>query len=999
MLHNRVNRAFPYEFRLMVSFGAVVLLLALFATGVAANLFHRSQANEENRLCGAISLLVSQSLAQGGTNPLQVQRIAVALLTRVPELAYVSVESRQGVVLAHSDPARVGLRNEGGAAATSIFGDAVGVTELTERLWAGRVVKEAVVPYQGRAYGGESGIVRVGVHVDATRAEQRANLMKILLFVSLLTLAAIAAVIFLGRFFGGATARLAGQLRGIFDNTPVPLAIVNDRGRLLLQSAGFDALLGTAVPGQDHSSGSEALGGSLGPRLEDMLPEPVRRLLAEDEAQGKGAGVRTERELNFSLPDGEHCWHYLRFPIAVSNTGEVLQSCVFIRDISEAKASETRIRAILNRLRSITDTAPVVIYEIEESLDHELGNRFTFVSEKVQELLGISSEQMVADPYAFFSLVHKEDQAGLLAASDEAADTNSEFCHEFRVVLPNSPVKWVRGSSRISELKHGRHTWSGYLMDITDSKLSALALMENEQKFRTIFNNCPLGVFRTTYSGRFVEVNATLARMLGYESPAELMDHVSDVGTDLYYEPVFKQRLRQSLLANPAGARVEVEFKRRDGTRFFGAINASLSFSTAGEPEFLEGTIEDVNERKRSEERLRQSEEKFSRLFRLSPDSISLADLDTGELLDVNETFLRMSGFTREEVIGRTTKDIGIYADDESRKRLSALLLRDGHVVNFETEARYKDGSRALCLLSSQVIDLSDKRYRLTIVRDITTLRRMQEMMVQTEKMISVGGIAAGIAHEINNPLGIVLQAAQTLLQRTNPDFKKNQEAAAAIGLDMELLRQYFVARNLGAFIDDIMAAAVRASAIIRHMLDFSRKSESHRTVCDLPGIIDKAVELAGSDYDLKKSYDFRKIRIVRDYADDLPRVNCTETEMEQVMLNILRNAAQAMASAMPAIEAPAITIVVRATDEGVRIQISDNGPGMNPEVRRRVFEPFYTTKAPGVGTGLGLSVSYYIITQGHGGNMLVESRQDEGASFIITLPTEEALATRARRE
>jgi len=265
--------------------------------------------------------------------------------------------------------------------------------------------------------------------------------------------------------------------------------------------------------------------------------------------------------------------------------------------------------------------------------------------------------------------------------------------------------------------------------------------------------------------------------------------------------------------------------------------------------------------------------------------------------------------------------------------------------------------------------------------------------------MISVGGIAAGIAHEINNPLGIVLQAAQTLLQRTNPDFKKNQEAAAAIGLDMELLRQYFVARNLGAFIDDIMAAAVRASAIIRHMLDFSRKSESHRTVCDLPGIIDKAVELAGSDYDLKKSYDFRKIRIVRDYADDLPRVNCTETEMEQVMLNILRNAAQAMASAMPAIEAPAITIVVRATDEGVRIQISDNGPGMNPEVRRRVFEPFYTTKAPGVGTGLGLSVSYYIITQGHGGNMLVESRQDEGASFIITLPTEEALATRARRE
>jgi len=250
-----------------------------------------------------------------------------------------------------------------------------------------------------------------------------------------------------------------------------------------------------------------------------------------------------------------------------------------------------------------------------------------------------------------------------------------------------------------------------------------------------------------------------------------------------------------------------------------------------------------------------------------------------------------------------------------------------------------------------------------------------------------VGGIAAGIAHEINNPLGIVLQAAQNLIQRTNPQFKKNLEVAGAIGLDMTHMTEYFRQRKLDAFIEDIMAASVRASGIIRHMLDFSRKSESRRAVCDLAGIIDKAIELAGSDYDLKKSYDFRKIRIVRDYADELPTLHCTETEIEQVMLNLLRNAAQAMASARPPVGQPQIDIQVRAEDGYAFIVLTDNGPGMTPEVRRRIFEPFYTTKAPGVGTGLGLSVSYFIITKGHGGIMHVDSRPGEGTTFTIELP------------
>ena len=261
------------------------------------------------------------------------------------------------------------------------------------------------------------------------------------------------------------------------------------------------------------------------------------------------------------------------------------------------------------------------------------------------------------------------------------------------------------------------------------------------------------------------------------------------------------------------------------------------------------------------------------------------------------------------------------------------------------------------------------------------------ELMIQSEKMISVGGIAAGVAHEINNPLGIIMVSSQNLVQRSRPDFPKNIEAAQGIGLDMDLFDRYMRIRGLYDFIRNIQDASVRAADIIRHMLDFSRRSESKRSLCDLRAVIERAMLLADKDYDLKKSYDFKRIEIVWECADNFPAVRCTETEIEQVFLNLLRNAAQAMASARPEVVRPRIVVRMKTEADHVVLEVEDNGPGMPPEVQRRAFEPFFTTKPPGVGTGLGLSVSYFIITRGHDGRMRLESRPGEGTRFIIELP------------
>lgn len=273
------------------------------------------------------------------------------------------------------------------------------------------------------------------------------------------------------------------------------------------------------------------------------------------------------------------------------------------------------------------------------------------------------------------------------------------------------------------------------------------------------------------------------------------------------------------------------------------------------------------------------------------------------------------------------------------------------------------------------------------VIEDVTERARIQDMMIQTEKMLSVGGLAAGMAHEINNPLASVLQAAQVIARRLDPSLPANASAAGELGLDLDSVRAYMEARGIYSFLRGIEEAGGRAARIVRNMLGFSRKSAGEYAQCDLAQLLDKTVELAGGDYDLKKQYDFKRIEILKEYDPGLAPVECQATEIEQVLFNIVKNAAQAL-SELPK-EGPRPRIVLRTfSRRGMAVvEIEDNGPGMPEETRKRIFEPFYTTKAVGVGTGLGLSVAYFIINENHKGSISVESAPGRGALFRVSLP------------
>ena len=271
-------------------------------------------------------------------------------------------------------------------------------------------------------------------------------------------------------------------------------------------------------------------------------------------------------------------------------------------------------------------------------------------------------------------------------------------------------------------------------------------------------------------------------------------------------------------------------------------------------------------------------------------------------------------------------------------------------------------------------------------IDDITERINMEEIMVQSEKMLSVGSLAAGMAHEINNPLGAILHNAQNIRRRLSPELERNREAAEETGVLLEAVNRYLQRREIPQLLDGIQQAGSRAAKIVTHMLSFSRRSNRQLADCQLSVLIDQAIEIAGNDFALIEGFDFRAVRIVREFDAQLGPVPCIGNELEQVLLNLLKNAAQAIHQ-KPQRGDGQITLRTRLNPPWAEIQVEDNGIGIPEHVRKRIFEPFFTTKEVGQGTGLGLSVSYFIITNNHKGQMEVQSKPDQGTCFTLRLP------------
>lgn len=415
---------------------------------------------------------------------------------------------------------------------------------------------------------------------------------------------------------------------------------------------------------------------------------------------------------------------------------------------------------------------------------------------------------------------------------------------------------------------------------------------------------------------------------------------------------------------------------------------AELTFDEHGHCLGGIGFVQDITERKHADEEIRQLRNYLANIIDSMPSILIGVDADC-MVTQWNRAAERATGLTANVAIGQAVFHVFPRLPvtiEKVRKAITTRTLFTAHRQgrNEGGETRFEDVT---------VYPLIANGVEGAVIRvdDVTDRVRIDEMMVQSEKMLSVGGLAAGMAHEINNPLGGMIQNSIVMNERlANLTLPANIQAAEEAGTSMEAIHAFMASRKILTMLGRIRESGARASEIVTNMLNFARKSDSSRSSCIIAQLLDQSVDLAGADYDLKKTYDFRQIEIVRHYAENLPVIPCESGKIQQVFLNILRNGAEAMhdhqwhEDRKPCFE---LRLAHDSQAATLRIDIEDNGPGMSEETRRRVFEPFFTTKPAGKGTGLGLSVSYFIVTENHNGRMVVESELGKGSKFSIHLP------------
>jgi two-component system, NtrC family, sensor kinase len=531
--------------------------------------------------------------------------------------------------------------------------------------------------------------------------------------------------------------------------------------------------------------------------------------------------------------------------------------------------------------------------------------------------------------------------------------------------------------------------------EIEVRKKAEAAIRQSEAKYRELVQNANSIILRVDIRGRITFFNEFAQSFFGF-SEAEIVGRNS-VGTimpDCDSDGRGMRSVVEVVAKYPEDhGYYEVENMRRDGRRVWVAWTNKAVRDEAGRIMEYLCIGHDITEAKAAEKEMARMRLYLQKIVDSMPSILVGVDLK-GQVTLFNREAQNLTGLTPDKALGMPVEKIfnnfEVYQEMIRQAKAQQTTMKAEKVLH----PAHKDQRWA----DIMVYPIVFKSVEGVVIRidDVTARARMENVMVQTEKMMSVGGLAAGMAHEINNPLGAMVQSAQNILRRISPDLPANESVARSCGIQLAALRAYLEDRKIISFLEGIRASGEKAAEIVDNMLHFSRQSESRKEQVQLADLLDKTISLAAHDYDLKKKYDFRRIQIDRVFENDVQSVACVATEIEQVVLNLLRNAAQAMAGQDTEGEPPRITLRLYAQNGMAVIEVEDSGPGMKHKDLKRVFEPFFTTKDVGAGTGLGLSVSYFIITNNHGGSLEARSEPGKGANFIIRLPMAGGLESRA---
>ena len=514
-------------------------------------------------------------------------------------------------------------------------------------------------------------------------------------------------------------------------------------------------------------------------------------------------------------------------------------------------------------------------------------------------------------------------------------------------------------------------------------------LTPDEKNYRILFDLANDAIFlHNGETGKIEDVNQTTLDMYGYDSKEDFLsckwDDISS-NQKRFNQDAGLEKMSQANKDQPIV--FEWLVQKKDGTEFWVEVN--LKRITLSDGDKILALVRDIDEKRKAQQENINLRIYLTNLINSMPSAIIGVDVD-GKIVHWNENALKLAN--SEEIANKKcTEEIELlnaFSDQinssiHNQKTIPPLY----HTVANQLRPQHYE---------ILIYPLATEDFDGAVIRidDITEKINMEEMMIQSEKMLSLGGLVAGVAHEINNPLAGMMQTADAIRNRIKSNNKANLEAAIEAGTTLDAVRQFLTSRRIIQQLETLHDAGVKTSEIVRSMLSFARKSALQFTICDPCSLMDESIDLFRKGLDIKQGIDCKNIQINRNYAGDLPVIRCDATKIRQVFFNLLKNGADAMFEACKnrgKDYTPTFDIKICNKGSGlVEITITDNGPGIPYDIQKHIFEPFFTTKKTGNGTGLGLSISYYIISQNHSGNMKIESEKDKGTSFLITLPVKQ---------
>jgi two-component system, NtrC family, sensor kinase len=471
---------------------------------------------------------------------------------------------------------------------------------------------------------------------------------------------------------------------------------------------------------------------------------------------------------------------------------------------------------------------------------------------------------------------------------------------------------------------------------------------EKEQRFTQLFESLQEGVYISDPRGKLLEVNPALVSILGYETKEDLLNLTpTELNADPSGDPILGRHGSQSGRTRTR----EVHLKRRDGGVAV-CLDTSSGVMEAGRVVRYQGTLVDVTEKRALEHQLRRQEEFQRHLLESFPDLILVLDLK-GKYTFVSARIAELLGYGPEHLLGKNVDEIE-HTSPELANLYHTVANAQSKLTSCEYGSQHSDGSwHTMLSIASPMLNAEGKPAGVIIsVRDVTMEKKLEQQIIQSERLAAMGQMIGGFAHELNNPLTSILGMAELL-----------QEGDVSEGARKQLTILHQQAR--------------RAAEIVQNLQYFARPPAPGRSHVNLNELIQRTVQM--------QAYPLRKSNITVDFLPEpsIPAVMADPNQLMQVFLNLLLNADQAIRENR---EKGTIRIRLSRKPDAVWIIFQDDGPGIAHESLAHIFDPFFTTKRPGRGTGLGLSICKTVLRE-HGGNIEAANAQDGGAIFTISLP------------